>query len=558
MVRPMRDDAQLVSLAKKGDRDAFAALAERYRGLLHAAAYSVLHSRDEAEDVAQEAVVRIFARLQSFREDAGFARWAYVVARNLAIARLRSRSREVPMDVLAETAAPQVEHDTPGLHACLTALPETMRDTVLMYYVGGYTGEEIAQALGVAPGTVRSRLTRARRILRGELISMVRRELSELMSREEYAGLVEWLRAFPAEEPYIAIEEVDAPLPDPDVFESPGFFVPLKTDGLSFIAWYDHPERTLTDTSFMRVLGKAEIAGQECWEVCMVDSESRGQEQYKMWYWTVGADGIKLVAKYFSDADRLMTCKDEDWDEDQRGHPRYPARLPFARRVGEDEYSDPQDLPLVPVGAYDVTIGTKVHRCLRVIEARFDEHILVDAYINADGRTVLFRRYNSGLYWSRRTPGLEHSRGAVERLAELGNHRIVFNGVEYYHWYDCITDTAMQCAPPMVHGQRNRWYHGSTRRLNSLAVGSAVTPAIELARAFSHAPTRVDVRIQDGDAGHNVGIEHNGTSPGYVYEVLVEDASTDLTQHPESGFFPGEEMLTELELRVRLVEETEP
>jgi len=185
------DDAQLIRMATAGDRDAFAALAQRYRGLLYAAACSVLSSRDEAEDVAQEAVVRIFTKLHSFREESSFFRWAYVIARNLAVARVRSRSREMPLESAAETAAAPIERSTPGLHACLKSIPESLRDTVIMHYVGGYTTEEIARSLDIAPGTVRSRLTRARRILRGELMGVVRRELHELVSREEFAALVE-------------------------------------------------------------------------------------------------------------------------------------------------------------------------------------------------------------------------------------------------------------------------------------------------------------------------------------------------------------------------------
>ncbi len=551
----MRDDTQLVKLAKGGNRDAFAELARRYRGLLYAAACSVPTTRDEAEDVAQEAVVRIFTKLQSYREDASFARWAYVVARNLAIARVRAGRREVPLEALAETAAPQVEQRTPELQACLRALPEAMRETVLMHYVGGYTCEEIAGSLGVASGTIRSRLTRARRMLKGELIGMVRRELSELMSREEYSGLVEWLRAFPAQEPEIAIDEVDAPLSNPDFLEGTWSFVPLREDGLSFAAWYDHPEKNLTGTSFMRVLGKVEIKGEECWEVCSVDDESRERAEYRLCYWSVGRDSVRLVAKYFSASERLSTCKDTDWDEDARPHPRFPGRLTVVRRVGDEEFEDEHDLPLAPVGMYDVRIGAKAHRCLRAIEAHPDQSVLVDAYINHQGRTVLFRRYNASPGWSAAESGEAHPAGSVERLAGIGNHRIVFNGVEYYHWYDCVTDTAMQCAPPMVHGTRRKWYHGSTRQLTTLAAGSAVTPAIKLAEAFAHAPSRVDVCIQDGDEGHSLRVKHDGAAQGYLYEVLVEDASSDLTQHPESGFFPGEEMLTTRELPLKLVAE---
>jgi RNA polymerase sigma-70 factor (ECF subfamily) len=408
----------------------------------------VLGSRDEAEDVAQEALLRIFSKIRTFRTDGSFARWAYVIARNAAIARLRSRSREVPLEHAEEIAAPQRGDTARALRESLDTLPERLRETVLMYYIDGYTGSEIGQSLGVAAGTVRSRLTKARRMLRGELMSMVRRELPELISGDDYKALVEWLRAFPQTEPEVVIEEVDAPLPDPDFTEGTWFFVPLNAGGTAFQAAYDHPERTLTNTHFTHVLGKAEIAGEECWEVCIVDSEGLDSGQYMLWYWSVKPCSVRLVAKYFSEEDRVTTWNDPDGDDDFRDEPRFPARQPLVQRTGDDEFTDIHNLRFAPVGAYDVTIGGRKQRCLRVIDAS-PERTLVDAYINTDGRTVLFRRYNAAPLWSTSKPGHWMQLGGVERLAELGNHRIVFNGAEYYHWYDCVTDSAMQCALPL-------------------------------------------------------------------------------------------------------------
>ena len=60
-----------------------------------------------------------------------------------------------------------------------------------------------------------------------------------------------------------------------------------------------------------------------------------------------------MVAKYFSGSDRRSTWKDANWSEDRRGHPRFPARLPLADRSGEDEFTDPDGLPMVPIGAYE-------------------------------------------------------------------------------------------------------------------------------------------------------------------------------------------------------------
>ena len=93
----MRDESALIQRAVNGDGEAFAALASTHRGLVYASSYSVLQSREDAEDAAQEAIVRMFVNIASFREEGSFARWAHTIAKNTAIARLRSRSREVSL-----------------------------------------------------------------------------------------------------------------------------------------------------------------------------------------------------------------------------------------------------------------------------------------------------------------------------------------------------------------------------------------------------------------------------------------------------------------------------
>jgi len=439
----MRNDAALIRLAKHGDREASAELIGRYRRMLYAAAYSVLRSSDDAEDAAQEAACRIFANIGSFRESGSFGRWAHAIAKNAAIARLRSLSREAPLSDLSETVARQHPDPSYEVRGAVDDLPDRLREPLLLYYMDGYTSKEVAGFLGIADGTVRARLTEARNALRKELIPMLKRALQELVPRADLTTMLAKLQTFPQTEPDLSLVEVDAPLPDPDFVEGSWFFVPLKPGGTSFAAWYDYPDRNLTDVMFGRVLGETEIEGRRCREVLCAGSPEWGEENYRLWYWSVDRDAVYIVAAYASTEDRLATWSQPDWDEDRRGTPRRPGRLGLLERVGEEEFVDPEERKLAPVGAYDLTVGDKPWRCLRIIQAVPVQSHLVDAYINEQGRTVLFRRYNSLPRWSRERPGLENSRGAVERLAEAGSLRIVHNGLEYYHWYDCVMDVAV-------------------------------------------------------------------------------------------------------------------
>jgi hypothetical protein len=94
------------------------------------------------------------------------------------------------------------------------------------------------------------------------------------------------------------------------------------------------------------------------------------------------------------------------------------------------------------------------------------------------------------------------------------------------------------------------WYHGSPLRLDVLRVGSTVTQWRDLARVFSHKPPVVCIE----DAGT---LRHNGTLRGYLYEVAETVVDRDVQPHPRTTMGPGDEWLTQRELRLRLIEQTE-
>jgi GNAT superfamily N-acetyltransferase len=112
-------------------------------------------------------------------------------------------------------------------------------------------------------------------------------------------------------------------------------------------------------------------------------------------------------------------------------------------------------------------------------------------------------------------------------------------------------------APPMRLAPTGRWYHGSSIRLDVLKAGSTVTPVPELARAFAHRPSRVEIRVHENDETNTrrLEIEGNGRRGGYLYEVEVADPQVDLEPLPGSTMAPGDEMLTTRDLPVRLIEE---
>jgi RNA polymerase sigma-70 factor (ECF subfamily) len=151
---------------------AFEALYRRHAGRVLALCLRLTADRGRAEEAVQDVFVRVWERLGSFRGESAFTSWLHRLAVNTVLHAMRSDRRRVarvaPADgePLADAAgAPARIDEQIDLEEAIARLPEQVRTVVVLHDVEGYTHEEIAQMTGVAAGTVRSQLSRARRIL---------------------------------------------------------------------------------------------------------------------------------------------------------------------------------------------------------------------------------------------------------------------------------------------------------------------------------------------------------------------------------------------------------
>lgn len=172
-------EAQLIQRACDGDARAVRALYDRYAPRVYAVVRRLAGDEDFAQDCAQEAWIRAIRALPSFRGDARFSTWLHRIAVNSALQEIRRSStrtrRETPMP-----ASPTLEAVAVGppagdvllqtrLEEALDRLPEGMRQVLILHDVEGYTHEEIGEALGVATGTSKSQLFKARARMRSLL-----------------------------------------------------------------------------------------------------------------------------------------------------------------------------------------------------------------------------------------------------------------------------------------------------------------------------------------------------------------------------------------------------
>ena len=167
--------SETVRQAQGGDHAAFLALYEAHVGRIYALCLRLAGSAAEAEEYTQDVFVRAWRRLDTFRGESAFGTWLHRLAVNEVMQARRAaarRSARVALpgddDLLARVATTQPEPDR-DLERAIAQLPEGARQIFLLYDLEGYSHEEIAHLTGVAEGTSKAQLHRARRLLREAL-----------------------------------------------------------------------------------------------------------------------------------------------------------------------------------------------------------------------------------------------------------------------------------------------------------------------------------------------------------------------------------------------------
>ena len=172
------DENDLVAASARGDQDAFRRLVERYRRLVLHVAFRSMGDMSLAEDVAQEAFIKVFRGLPHYRPEKPFVHWLHRVVANAVTDELRRKRLTLPLDEMVnppestegdpEDVASQ--HDVQqAVRDAIAALPPRYREIITLQVFHELTYEEIAGRLQLPLGTVMWRLNMAKRLLRKQL-----------------------------------------------------------------------------------------------------------------------------------------------------------------------------------------------------------------------------------------------------------------------------------------------------------------------------------------------------------------------------------------------------
>ncbi len=174
-------DLELVKRAKKGSADAFSELVERHQQLVYNLAYRYMRDANLADDMAQEAFLKGFRLLKGFRGDCAFSTWMYRVTSSVCLTEIARRKKrgEVELDVnhggSYEDGKVEARDSAEIIRRCVTQLPERYATIVTMYYLQEMAYDEIASAMEIPIGTLKTWMFRARK----ELRTLVEKELPD-------------------------------------------------------------------------------------------------------------------------------------------------------------------------------------------------------------------------------------------------------------------------------------------------------------------------------------------------------------------------------------------
>lgn len=178
----------LIVKSKKGDIDAFEELIKNYEKKAYNIAYRIMNNEEDAKDMTQEALVKIYKSIKNFREESTFSTWLYRIVTNVCLDELRKRkkSETIPLEINtegdkgtirfeigADKETPEDLYELAELRQMIlnkiNSLKDDYRTVIILRDMQGFSYEEISIILGCSLGTIKSRINRARKALKDKL-----------------------------------------------------------------------------------------------------------------------------------------------------------------------------------------------------------------------------------------------------------------------------------------------------------------------------------------------------------------------------------------------------
>ena len=393
----------------------------------------------EAEDVLQEVFFAAFLQLASLKNKENFKAWIIGIARHKCNDYFRKKAKllEIPLDEINENKLCYGGHgitEARVAEEALSKLGDKEKQILYLYFWEELPQADIAAKLNIPLGTVKSRLHTAKQKFKENYPNS-----SALLKGEQK------MKRLPQVLPDYTIKKSTEPPFAVRHEELPGMLIfPRKGEKLSF-GMYDQPEGKQSGTYYLKVVGDVIIHGIRGIEIATQYIGSDGLKEESTIFaqltdshcrylggMTLGNDGLRCITTFldgstFSDAYEI--------GEDNCGFEVDRCHKGVITACGNELVTSQKDDVSDIVGRYDVTIDDKSYDTVRLIDIQSSNgsYMMCEYYLDKNGRTVLWRRFNRDDWAIER-----YGRKWTEILPD--SERLNINGEVYVHWYDCMTD----------------------------------------------------------------------------------------------------------------------
>ena len=432
------------------------------RSALERFVYFKLPSKSDGDDILQEVAVSAYKNISEIKNPDSFKPWILKIAVNKCNDFYRNLAKryEIPLDEMTDNIVSMSRYgisETQVVRETLSNLADKDKQILFLYYFKNKPQAEIASILQIPVGTVKSRLHTAKQNFKESYPFPPKSKIS--ISKGE--KIMQTKKTLPDIMPEYKITKSDKPPFDVRCEEAPGWFIVPKLGEKATWAIYDFPAagRKRSETSYMEVTGKASVHGIEGVEIVAIEHDPMDfniPEDKKDTAKTVerkyvaqltdthsrflaesytNKNGLKIYRTFLDGNEFNMSC-----GEDNCGYEVNLTQKGIIIRNGNTLTFQDGKQAVDIVGRYNVDINGKTYDTVCFIDiSRYNPGIMSEQYIDQNGRTVLWRRFNRN-DWKRERYNEYFNRKGNWSDMFPENEQLTVNGEIYVHWYDCLTD----------------------------------------------------------------------------------------------------------------------
>lgn len=396
-----------------------------------------VNNKYDAEDIIQDVCLTATMKFDSLKNPLVFKAWLIGIANHKCndYYRRKAKDMNISLELLSESSLSTsrfgiVEQNL--VRDTLENLGDKEKQILYLYFFKNMSQEDISKQLEIPVGTVKSRLHYAKEKFKKHYAYKKISKGDEIMKK-----LPEYLPEYRIQKSELAPFRVKCE-------ELMGFCIIPRLNEKVTWGSYDMPSRKRNDYTDASAIGKAEVHGVEGIEILakQYDCESnKTTERYFVAQLTdthcryLAESHIENgVRKYFTFLDSEIFMNNWGFGEDNCGYETDIVPRGTIKRMDNNIEVKGHDELVDIVGRYTVIINGKIYDTVCVMDVgHFNNQIAIEQYLDKNGRTILWRRFNKNDWANKR-----YGKPWTEMLPE--NERLIINGETYVHWYDCITD----------------------------------------------------------------------------------------------------------------------